>query len=118
MQKTLSVSRDRAETHLRQIETCTCGIAFLGTPHNGSNLASWAALCTKLVSTFRDANEAIVKTLSQESEVLRDTQETFGQLLRVRQSQGTEIQITCFFEENAVTAVGMVCDLLGFMKCT
>ena len=106
MQKTLNVSRERAEAHLRQIEICTRGIAFLGTPHNGADLASWAALCIKLVSTVRDANEAIVQTLRHESEVLQDTQDTFGQLLRIRQSQGTDIQITCFYEEKAVTALG------------
>lgn len=50
-----------------------------------------------------------MRTLERDSEVLRDTQDTFGQLLKVREGKGSGIQITCFFEENAVTGVGVVC---------
>lgn len=38
----LSYSRNTAEKHLHQIERCTAGIVFLGVPHCGSDLASWA----------------------------------------------------------------------------
>ena len=108
VQKTLSLSRACAEPHLRCIESCTRGVIFLGTPHNEADLAAWAVLGTKIVSKFKDPNQDIVRTLERESEVLRDTQDNFGQLLRIRQGQGTNIEITCFYEGKAVTAAGLV----------
>lgn len=109
LQKALCLSRDRSEAHLRQFEICTAGITFLGTPHNGSDLAGWGVIATKFISKFKDANAEIVGSLERDSEVLRDTQDTFGQLLKIREGQGKGILITCFFEENAVTGVGLVC---------
>jgi hypothetical protein len=108
IQKALCISRDRSEFHLQRLEACTVGIAFLGTPHNGSDLAAWAVLCTKLINKLKDANVDILRTLESDSEVLRDSQENFGQLLKIRESQRSAIEISCFFEELAVTPVGMV----------
>ncbi|KAM7213043.1 hypothetical protein V8F06_011597 [Rhypophila decipiens] len=108
IQKALTISRARAEPHLNSLEYSTRGIAFMGTPHNGSDLASWAVLGASLLSNFKDANVTILKTLERDSEILRDTQDAFGQLLRTREGQGRPIGVTCFFEEHALTGVGMV----------
>jgi hypothetical protein len=88
------------------------GIVFLGTPHHGSDLTGWAVVCAKLISRFKDANPEILAVLQQESEVLRDTQDGFGQLLESRKCEGTKIDVTCFFEELAVLAAGHVCRIL------
>lgn len=80
----------------------------MGTPHNGSDLAAWAILCARLVSKFKDANVTILKTLERDSEALRDTQDAFGQLLRIREGQSSPIEVTCFYEEHALTGVGIV----------
>lgn len=119
VQKALSLSRARAASHLRAIEKCTIAIAFLGTPHAGSDLATWAGVGTKLIGTVRDVNKDILRTLERESETLRDTQENFGQLLESRKDEGTRIQITCFYEQLAVTGVGQIvpissATLLGY----
>ncbi|PVH99318.1 hypothetical protein DM02DRAFT_672735 [Periconia macrospinosa] len=52
--------------------------------------------------------------LGIESEVLRDTQDAFGQLLRTREMHRNGIRITCFYEEKASFAVGM--DMIKFAK--
>ncbi|OIW33576.1 hypothetical protein CONLIGDRAFT_184066 [Coniochaeta ligniaria NRRL 30616] len=108
VQRALSISRERAEPHLKSLEAATRGILFMGTPHNGSDLAAWAILCARVVSKFRDANVTILKTLERDSEPLRDTQDAFGQLLRIREGQNSPIQVTCFYEEHALTGVGNV----------
>jgi hypothetical protein len=90
------------------VERCTIGIVFLGTPHHGSDLASWAAVCAKIAKKFKDTNVEIVNTLKPESEVLRDTQDEFGQLLESRKNEGRKIQITCFYEELGMSVVGQV----------
>ena len=102
------MSRARAQPHLKLFEQSTIAIAFLGTPQSGSNLAAWASLCVSLVKKFRDANAEIVNVLKQESEVLSDTQDAFGQLLESRKSENRSINITCFYEELAVPVVGLV----------
>lgn len=108
MEKALSLSLSRSEAHLKQLERHTIGIVFLGTPHHGSDLASWAAVCVKIAKKFKDTNLEIVNALKPESEVLRDTQDEFGQLLESRKNEGRKIQITCFYEELAMSVVGPV----------
>lgn len=108
VEKALCLSRGRAQHHLRQIESCTSGIVFLGTPHNGSDLAAWAVLGTRLIAKFKDANVDIVRALQCESEVLRDTQDAFGQVLESRKDERSRINIVCFFEELALSGVGQV----------
>jgi hypothetical protein len=108
VQKALSLSRSRSEAHLKQLERYTTGIVFLGTPHHGSDLAAWATVCGKLVKSFKDTNVDILNVLRPESEVLRDTQDEFGQLLESRKSEGRKINITCFYEELAMSIIGQV----------
>ncbi|KAM7201196.1 hypothetical protein V8F20_004942 [Naviculisporaceae sp. PSN 640] len=108
IQRALSISRERAESHLNSLEANARGIAFLGTPHNGSDLAAWAVLGARLIAKFKDTNVSILRTLERDSEILRDTQDAFGQLLRAREREGRPINVTCFYEEHALTGVGMV----------
>jgi hypothetical protein len=108
VEKALSLSRSRSEAHLKQLEQYTIGIVFLGTPHHGSDLAAWAVVCAKFVSRFKDTNLEILNVLKPESEVLRDTQDEFGQLLESRKYEDRKIHITCFYEELAMSIVGQV----------
>ena len=104
----LSHSRHTAEKHIRQVERCTAGIVFLGVPHCGSDLASWGKLGTRMVGILRRANKDIVGVLDPGSEMLHEVQKGFHTILRLRKDEGTEISITCFFEELPVIAVGEV----------
>ena len=62
----------------------------------------------KLVKIFKDANSDIIAVLERDSEVLRDTQDMFRQLLESRKNEGSKIHITCFYEELVVSAIGQV----------
>lgn len=104
----ISHSRHAAEEHLCQVERCTAGIIFLGVPHCGADLASWAKFGTRMVGVLRRANKDIVAVLDPGSEMLRETQKDFHTILRLRKHEGSEISITCFFEELPVIAVGEV----------
>jgi len=101
-------SRNTAETFLRQIEENTIGIAFLGVPHYGADLASWGRFGTRIVNVLRRANEDIIAVLEPGSEMLRITEKTFRNILSLRKDEGLEISITCFYEELPVLGVGEV----------
>ena len=104
----LSHSRNAAEAFLRQIEHYTSGVVFLGVPHCGADLASWASLGTRMVSILKQANQDIVGVLKPGSEMLRLVQKGFHTILSLRKEEGSEISITCFYEELRVTGVGEV----------
>ena len=104
----ISHSRHAAEEHLHQVERCTAGIVFLGVPHCGADLASWGMFGTRMVDILRRANKDIVRVLNPGSEMLREVQKDFHNILRLRKHEGSEISITCFFEELPVIAVGEV----------
>lgn len=104
----LSHSRNVVEQHLRQVEHCTAGIVFLGVPHCGADLASWAAFGTRMVSILKRANRDIIEVLEPGSEMLRMVEKGFHNILRQRKDEGSEISITCFYEELRVTGVGEV----------
>jgi pimeloyl-ACP methyl ester carboxylesterase len=104
----LSHSRNAVEGHLHQIERCTAGMIFLGVPHYGADLASWVSFGTRMASVLRQANEDIVKVLEPGSEMLRVVQKGFHNILRLRKDEGSEISITCFYEELGVIGVGEV----------
>ncbi len=99
VERALGHSKSSVETHLHQVERCTAGIAFLGTPHCGSDLASWAVLGTQMASILKCANKDIVAVLEPGSEMLRIVQQEFHKILRHRKNEGLEIAITCFYEE-------------------
>ena len=78
----------------------TAAIAFLGTPHTGSDLADRARILTRLSSVVRPTNKALVNVLQPGSEMLANLQQEFHTMLDARQFQGKLVpQICCFFEE-------------------
>jgi hypothetical protein len=106
--QTLINSHNKAREHLKQVERCTAGIIYLGTPHYGADLAAWASVGAKFLKFFKDTNAQIVSALTHNSEILQETQEHFGQWLDGRRRNALEVEITCFFEELAVIFVGKV----------
>ena len=93
---------------MTQIEKRTIGIAFLGTPHHGADIASWGSYATAVVNIARNANKDIVGTLKPDSEMLQITQENFYDVLERRKREDRSVEITCFYEELAVKAIGFV----------
>lgn len=105
----LGHSRNSYEAHIHQIERFTCGIAFLGTPHHGSDLAKWGKFGTDIADIIRRPNKEIVAVLKPGSEMLDQTENTFHTILRKRKDEGCEISITCFWEELPLAIIGHVC---------
>ena len=102
----LTVS-NTAESHQNKILQCTRAIAFLGTPHRGSDLASLAVIAGNTASVFKRANTSILKTLTPSSEVLESINQEFHTMLKFReQSNLGGMKITCFAEELAVSRMG------------
>lgn len=109
LQRALGLSRSNAEAHLREIESSTIAIAFLGTPSFGADLAPLAESVAKLMTYFKYANVDILSTLNRNSEILANTRKDFLNILRLRQQDMKAISITCFFEELPLPVVGAVC---------
>lgn len=107
-QDCLWTSRNHPERHLRQVSSCTIGISFLGTPHHGADLAAWAKFGTTVARIIKYPNFDIVSVLRPGSEMLARVQDGFHGLLRMRVNEGSEIAITCFFEELPLPVVGKV----------
>jgi len=61
-----------------------------------------------MASITKHANSDIVSVLKPGSEVLKRVQDEFHGLLRRCLKEGSEIAITCFFEELPVLLVGKV----------
>jgi hypothetical protein len=85
----------------------TRGIVFMGTPHKGSNLASWGNTIAKYLSKVRAVNRKLLKTLEVNSEVLSGVEEEFQQLLQ-NPAYARKIKVFCFYEEQPVRAVGFI----------
>ncbi|KAJ4245188.1 hypothetical protein NW757_010196 [Fusarium falciforme] len=93
-------SKNSAQLHLQDISKSTIGIAFLGTPHLGADLARWADLLKGFKVVLQDFNSNIVDVLRPESEVLARIQGDFHTMLRVWKDQNNrDLNITCFYEE-------------------
>ena len=97
-QRALTISRESRFRHLQDIEACTVGICFLGTPHHGADLAIWGHVLANVISAAKPANSAPVKLLERGSEMLRDVQDGFHNLLEKRKDERKKIQVTCFYE--------------------
>jgi hypothetical protein len=58
-----------------------------------------------MVNLIRYANEAIMEVLRPGSEILREVEKGFRSILSLRKEEGSEIFITCFFEELPVLGI-------------
>ena len=107
MKKSLCLSESSYEAHLKQLDQCTIAVAFLGTPHRGSELASFAAGITNaLRACGMRVNNRILQVLQRDSDILADVEDSFMIWLR---KKGDRFNLTCFYEELELPAVGMAC---------
>lgn len=105
LKKSLCLSASSVEDHLRQIDQCTKAIAFLGTPHRGSNLASFSTSIGNLLKVSRKrVNVDILRILKANDEIPLDVEDSFAMWLRTKNG----INITCFGEELELPLVGQV----------
>jgi hypothetical protein len=95
------------DERLSNILKSTLGVIFMGTPHQGSSLASWGSTLAKYLNVVRRVNRENVKVLETSSPVLRTFEEEFQQML-LRPEYRDQIRIFCFYEEVAVAGVGKI----------
>src|ERR1700712_5127662 len=94
----LNLSFQSPEEDIRSIEKDAIGIIFMGTPHNGSDYASWGTFATTMTKWLKESNSNIIAVLNPESEVLAIVQKGFQRLLSNRAQSLDKIKIICFFE--------------------
>jgi hypothetical protein len=106
------MARLRPEPYLRAIQQSTRGIAFLGTPHQGSSLAKWYERWGRGLKHFRPTNLDIVSVLHRESEVLARIQSSFHAMLKARAAEALPpIEIACFYEELPLPGIGLAVSM-------
>lgn len=82
----------------------------MGTPHRGSKWAYWGGLGTDFVHIVKDVNQAIVKLLRPDSEILFQLRDSFLKLvIRRAQQHKQALKVKCYFEELGITLKGKVC---------
>ncbi|KAJ5759453.1 hypothetical protein N7520_006609 [Penicillium odoratum] len=98
VQQALITSRESRIDYLRQIETHTNGICFLGTPHCGTSLATWGERAARVLNVFKPVNHQIVSLLDPRSEALYEMRRAFHNVLEKRKEEGSRIKVVCFYE--------------------
>ncbi|SCO50241.1 uncharacterized protein FFMR_10204 [Fusarium fujikuroi] len=81
VKKALIMAHNGSEVY-SPILKATTGIVFLGTPHRGSDLASWGILLSNLVSVTsmgKNIRKELLRTLSKDSDTLAEISKQFLQ---------------------------------------
>lgn len=108
VKQAMIVSHFSADKHLRDISASTKGIAFMGTPHQGSWMAEWAQIPASVVGVAGMATSlSMLQVLQTSDQFLDSNQIGFLQMVR-GQIEGEKMEITCFFEELGMPVVGKV----------
>lgn len=101
-------SRDNPDLHRQDLFKSVKGIVFMGTPHQGSWMASWAGIPASVVGPFKSTNESLLEVLQTENQLLESVHLKFLAMVRQLREEGREIEIICFFEELPVPVAGVV----------
>ncbi|KAH0428489.1 hypothetical protein CcaCcLH18_09047 [Colletotrichum camelliae] len=99
-QKALLISRNATEAWENKLFETTRAIAFLGTPHHGSEATKMFSALKLCVSAVTTVNDNIVNVLKPSSEILADLQQEFHIMIETRKERRlSRPAIFCFFEE-------------------
>jgi hypothetical protein len=100
--KAFEFSNQGRQQRVAALFNATAGIIFLGTPHRGSNKASWDRVARNLSeAVLNDSNQLVVEALIRGSEVLERLQDSFSGLLQ-------NISVYSFLEDKPVDGIGKV----------
>lgn len=80
-----SLSNEKTE-HLRSVYVSTFGILFLGTPHNGSDVAKWGLLLHKICTSVLpkkviEGSPQLIKALQTNNETLQHINSLFADIM-------------------------------------
>lgn len=99
------------DPRLQTLFSSTCGVLFMGTPHQGSSLAPWAQGIAGTLGFVKQTNRRLLKVLRTDSELLSRVNEAFLTMVKNRKAVSSPlfpIRICCFFEELPLPVVGLV----------
>ncbi|KAL2121800.1 hypothetical protein VTJ04DRAFT_2255 [Mycothermus thermophilus] len=102
------LSRSSPEAHFRQLFESFRGIAFMGTPHKGSWMASGAKLLAITVDLVKSTNRSLLDVLKTDSQLLEAVHVQFLDIVRDIRDSGRRFDITCFFEELPVPKLNKI----------
>lgn len=100
VKRAIQLSQVHTDTSLRGVEQLTCGIIFLGTPHQGSALADMASIFARIISTIakRHVTATNLQVLRTNSEATKDVEDWFYKWLRHRDTRD-RVHVASFYEE-------------------
>lgn len=113
-QDALVICNNPNEESQSDILSSTCGIAFLGTPHAGSDLEKFATAVANIVrlSLLKKPNKKLLQVLGRNSEILANIKNDFLTMVhrRLADRQGSlkPIALHAFIEELPVDFLGRV----------
>ena len=81
LEDAITLSASKVDRPSKQIDECTKAIAFLGTPHQGSDLAAFASSFATLFKYFKRVNKTVVKSLKPKSEIVWRVEQDFASCL-------------------------------------
>jgi hypothetical protein len=103
--KALCISDGSFEPHIKLISQHVRAVAFLGTPHRGSDLAFFGSVVGNVLKMAgKRTNVDILRLLKPDNETLMETEDAFGIWLRHKGN----FNISCFYEELELPGVGKV----------
>lgn len=91
----------QALNHSESCRNRTRFIVFLGTPHRGSDAATWASIASNLAQVcFRDSNQRVLDALRINSEVLESIHDQFKKTV-----SESNIKIHSFQEARGISGI-------------
>jgi hypothetical protein len=92
----IHMARDSRHNEYQRLFRATYGIAFMGTPHRGSEKANLGALACDIIKAIRiPTNKALIKSLKRDSAILDLISENFTNCL-------DSLRIASFYETLAL----------------
>ncbi|KAI1468752.1 uncharacterized protein F4812DRAFT_470599 [Daldinia caldariorum] len=88
----------------KEILSCVQGVAFLGTPHQGSEAANWAQILANMLDVMSfnsNMNTALLENLQEQSDVLFKISESFV-------DRCDKLQIVSFYETRELSGTNVV----------
>lgn len=90
----------KLDAYKRTVADCTHGIAFLGTPHQGSDKTKWAKIGQNVLALLGKQDSTLLQDLEKQSSRLAKLGQDFPEWLRNRaENTANKVSIMCFFEE-------------------
>lgn len=90
----------------KDVVDSTCGVVFLGTPHNGSAL-SMPAAALAFVSGVLGSDTTLLYTLRDNSAQLFDLESDFRNLVNNQEGRREKLKIVSFYEKLPTRAFGL-----------